>query len=153
MQKTIGILFLLLVLLGSCKKDPKPTVEEANGTVNNVPLSNSVEINITNMAGNQVLAINTGTYINQNSDTFYLTTYRYYISNIKLKREDGFVYTEPESYRIIEGNDSSSCKFSLQNVPLGNYNSIEFIIGVDSARNCNGAQTGALDPLADMYWS
>jgi hypothetical protein len=30
---------------------------------------------------------------------------------------------------------------------------MEFMIGVDSARNNSGAQTGALDPTNGMFWS
>ena len=33
------------------------------------------------------------------------------------------------------------------------YNRISFTIGVDSARNVSGAQTGALDPLNGMFWT
>ncbi|MEO5995248.1 MAG: MbnP family protein [Chitinophagaceae bacterium] len=33
------------------------------------------------------------------------------------------------------------------------YDHISFIIGVDSARNFSGAQTGALDPANGMFWT
>jgi hypothetical protein len=42
--------------------------------------------------------------------------------------------------------------FTISNLPTGNYNRIEFIIGVDSLRNTSGAQTGDMDPAQLMYW-
>lgn len=33
------------------------------------------------------------------------------------------------------------------------YDSITFLIGVDSLHNVSGAQTGALDPVNDMFWT
>lgn len=143
MLKGLKYFFPLIVLFVSCKKDP-PTVELVH--------EGTIEVNVTNVAGNQVLALNTGTYINQ-SDTFNVTRFRYYVSNIRLHRDDNFTYIEKESYRLLDAEDSTSCKFTLTEVPYGNYTGIEFIIGVDSLRNCSGAQTGALDPAVDMFWS
>jgi hypothetical protein len=151
MLRALIILAATITLFGSCKKDPKPVNETPNTT--GFSQTNSIQVNITNMAGNQILSIGTQTYINQNQDTFSISKYLYYISNIKLTREDNVVFTEPESYRLVDVSDSTTCKFTINNVPLGNYKSIEFIIGVDSLRNCDGAQTGALNPLNDMFWS
>ncbi len=149
MRKFI-LLFLPLVFLWSCKKDPvtsdpKP---ESGGIVQ----TNSVNFRIVNVVGTAPLALGTQTYVNENLDTFSVSVFRYYISNIKLKRDDGFEFVEPESYRLFSQSDSGSWNFTIPNVPLGNYISIEFTIGVDSTRNCSGAQTGALDPLNDMFW-
>ena len=41
---------------------------------------------------------------------------------------------------------------SLQ-LPAGQYNKISFLLGVDSLKNVSGIQTGALDPLKDMFWT
>ena len=38
-------------------------------------------------------------------------------------------------------------------MPAGNYNSLSFLLGVDSMHNVSGAQTGALDPANDMFWT
>jgi hypothetical protein len=63
------------------------------------------------------------------------------------------VYTETESYHLLEADDEGSLEISLPNVPFGVYTSIQFMIGVDSTRNVSGAQTGALDPANGMFWS
>jgi hypothetical protein len=144
MLKSFLYFLPLLFLFSECKKDPETIEpEQPEGTV---------EINVTNVVGNQLLALGTGTYINQ-SDTFKVDMYKYYISNIKLIRDDNFTYIEKESYHLLNQADSSSCKFTLKEVPYGNYTGIEFIIGVDAPRNTAGAQAGALDPANDMFWS
>jgi hypothetical protein len=43
-------------------------------------------------------------------------------------------------------------KFRISGLPAGNYNRIQFLLGVDSLRNVSGAQTGDLDPVNDMFW-
>lgn len=154
MQKIGNIVLVLFVIVFfSCKKDPSTNVGDGHNHSHNEPvLTNNISFNVTNVVGNALLALNTQTYVNENQDTFSVSMFKYYISNIKLFREDNYVFNEPESYRLLNQNDTTSCKFIIKNVPLGNYTGMEFTIGVDSLRNCDGAQTGALDPINDMFW-
>ncbi|HET9054492.1 MAG TPA: MbnP family protein, partial [Cyclobacteriaceae bacterium] len=57
----------------------------------------------------------------------------------------------PETYFLIDERNANSKKPTLT-VPAGQYYAISFLIGVDSARNVSGAQTGALDPANGMFW-
>ncbi|RQP10968.1 MAG: hypothetical protein EAS52_22215 [Parapedobacter sp.] len=41
----------------------------------------------------------------------------------------------------------------LDSVPPSTYIGWEFLLGVDSLRNLQGDQSGALDPAHNMYWS
>jgi hypothetical protein len=61
------------------------------------------------------------------------------------------VFYEPESYHLIQHLDDIK-SFAINNLPEGNYNQLQFTIGVDSLRNVSGAQTGALDPGNVMFW-
>lgn len=149
-MRRIALIFFSSLFVLACKKDPKTVQDPVDE--NGFEVTNSVAINITNVAGNVPLTLNTQTYINANQDTFTVSTYKYYISNIKLFRFDGYIFTEPESYRLLNQDDTTTCKFIIPNVPLGDYIGMEFTIGVDSLRNCDGAQTGALDPTHDMFW-
>lgn len=146
-----------LILL-SCKKDPVAVLPT---TVTSAAYVNNVNVRITNMAGNAIIQLApdscytgiTPKYLNANNDTFSVTKLRYYISNVKLKRNDGTFYIEPESYHLVDLADSANlCNFTVNKVPIGNYIGIDFMIGVDSTRNCSGAQGGALDPSNDMFW-
>ncbi len=81
------------------------------------------------------------------------TLLRYYVTNIELHHEDGTVWKEEDSYRIVtvEGN-SSTQEITIPNVPNGEYSAVKFMIGVEEERNTSGAQEGALSPAENMFW-
>jgi hypothetical protein len=147
-----GILCLAVATLGllsSCKKDSvvTPVTPQQKGTV---------AVAFENYAGTQALEL-TGSigfpYSNANGDVFKVTMYKYYVSNVRFVRADGTEYAEPESYHLIDANDKSTLSFNLGNVPGGTYTSVKVLLGVDSAHNVSGAQTGALDPIHGMFWT
>lgn len=143
-MKQMHLLYLLLpLLLTACRKKTDTTVKDTTG---------SIGISITHIAGTESLALNTQWYKNENGDSLKFTRFDYFISNIKFIREDGTSFAEPESYHLVLSNDASTKKFTVKNIPPGSYKSVSFIIGVDSARNVSGAQTGALDPATGMFW-
>lgn len=86
-------------------------------------------------------------------DTMIFSKFKYFISNIKFKKDDGTYWTEKESYRIIDLATPESLNLLFKNLPTGTYTEMEYTMGVDSARNVSGAQTGALAVTNDMYWS
>ncbi len=87
-------------------------------------------------------------------ETLNFTTMKYYISNVKLRKTDGTWYDAPESYFIIDAAGvNKSNEAIVSNVPAGEYNAVEIMLGVDSTRNVSGSQTGALDPNNGMFWS
>jgi hypothetical protein len=139
-------------LIAGCKKDEEETPQPQNpGTGVS---TGTLSIQFENVVGDSALVLaNAKSYVTPNNDTFTVSRFNYYVSNIRLIKNNGDIYTEPESYHLIESNLSSSLQFSLANVPVGEYVSMEFMIGVDSARNVSGAQTGALDPINGMFWS
>lgn len=156
-KKILFVFFSLAIFIFSCKKDPVVSDPEI------IPAKTSGDIilNFTNVAGNEVIKISpdeaysasTPKYKNNIGDTFSVIEFKYYISNIKLKRDDGTYYTENESYHLVNAADTgTSCKIKLSNIPFGNYTSLEFSLGIDSARNMGGAQTGDLDAAYGMYW-
>lgn len=112
-----------------------------------------LDIEFDNVVGAQALALNTGTYTNAAGNTFTVSKFNYYISNIKLTKADGTEWAEPESYHLVEENVAASQSVSLTKIPAGDYTKLTFTIGVDSARNVSGAQTGALDPNKEMFWT
>lgn len=81
-----------------------------------------------------------------------ITELRYYITNIRLHANDGSTWVEPESYHLVDASDSEF-HLQLNEVPSKEYTSMTYLLGVDSLRNSSGAQTGALDPVHNMFWS
>lgn len=108
---------------------------------------------ISNRAGSQALALNTQSYTNAQGASLTFTKFNYYISNIKLNNNSGGSFAEDNSYHLVQQEDASSLQFNISSIPAGTYTSMSFMIGVDSAHNVSGAQTGALDPANGMFWS
>lgn len=149
----IALIASIPILLFNCKKEksvePEPTPTPVNPSIN----TGSVSVLFEGMVGDSALVLGTSTYTNQTGNTFKINMYKYYISNIKLTKEDNTVWTEPNSYHLIDYANESTTSITLANVPYGNYKAMDFVIGVDSLRNVSGAQTGALDPAKGMFWT
>lgn len=118
------------------------------------PAVGTLNIEMEHVVGSKALALNATTYTNPtSSEQFTLSRFNYYISNIKLRKADGTEYAQPESYYLVQESATESKKLRLEDVPAGDYTGISFVVGVDSARNVAGAQTGALDVNNSMFWS
>jgi hypothetical protein len=148
----ISLLALGLFFI-ACTKDTKtqPAAEETPPATTTPGDPPSLTISFQAVANGQSLTITKGSYTNTSNDKFTITRLDYYITNVRLKKDDGSVFTEKESYHLIR-HSKNETTFSISAIPAGNYTSIEFLIGVDSLRNISGSQTGALDPTNGMFW-
>lgn len=152
-NKFINMLMIAFVAISivSCNDD-ETTPPSNNGTT--TYNSGTVGLNFENIAGSVFLDPTGATnYVNAAGETFSVTNFKYYVSNVKLIKDDGTKYEVPNSYFLIDANDTNSLIAELSNIPGGKYTGIEYMIGVDSARNVSGSQTGALDPVNGMFWS
>lgn len=153
-MKTITLITVALataVLFISCKKDSKDPVPQPI-TVPEITTS-SLKLEFEPMVGTEALVMGTNTYTNAAGNTFNVTTWKYYISNVKLTKTDNSVVTISDSYYLVDQSTVSGSLIEIKNVPFGDYKAISFVLGVDSARNVSGAQTGALDPANGMFWT
>jgi hypothetical protein len=145
--KTLAAVALFSLAVASCNKkdDPDPVDE-------NKPAE--MGFTFKHVVGIDPLVLGTNNqYFNDLNEQFQVTTFKYYVSNVKLIKKDGTSYAEPESYHLLNEATAASKHFHLEDIPYGEYTGIEFLVGVDEARNTTGAQTGALDPANDMFWS
>jgi hypothetical protein len=133
----------LAVVAVSCKKESKP---KANGECH-------IEMEYVWSMNNLPFTLNKTLYHPMTKDSLNFKTFKHYISNIKLHNVDGTIWTDQESYYLVDLSNPSSMKIHLTNVPEGEYDRIEFTLGVDSLRNVSGVQSGALDPVNNMFWS
>ncbi len=150
-MKRLFIFISALTALSSCKKD---TVAEYLPTD-----KGELEIEFDNVVGGSNLQLNTGVYTNAAGESFSVNLLDYYISNIRLKKDDGSEYVVPKnsSYFLIKEEDPSQM-ITLDDVPAGNYTGITFTLGVDSSKCAAplAERTGVLDPAgagAGMYWT
>lgn len=132
------------IFFSSCKKEK--SIEDGTGNY-------TLNIHFQNYANGLPVALNTDSYINDFGEVFIINKLKYYISNIQL-RETGTnnVVSVPDSYFLVDESADTSKTISVR-LPSGKFDRVSFLIGVDSARNVSGAQTGALDPLYDMFWT
>jgi len=137
----------------ACEKKPVPaTPTDTTGTTET---HNEVHFNFENYFGDKEIELDNATYTTGQSEDIKISVFNYWITNIKLKKNDGTYFTEDESYRLMRADKHATLHFHIEDVPVGTYTGIEFMIGVDVPRNTSGAQTGALDPAVngDMFWS
>lgn len=110
-----------------------------------------VELNITHYAGGALLTPDKPV-INPHGEPMTITNLAYYLSNFALVDvADQTVMLSPQYYLVSEKDaGSKTIRFF---VPEGSYKALKLLIGVDSARNVSGIQSGALDPANGMFWS
>jgi hypothetical protein len=120
----------------------------------------SMTLEFDNIFGGQNLTLNSVTYKNAAGEDLTVSMFNYFISNIKLQKDDGTEYVVPqdESYFLVKEAEAATHTITLKNIPEGNYNGVKFIIGVDSLRNTMDVskRTGNLDiagAAQGMYWS
>jgi hypothetical protein len=136
-----------LVFTGCKKDEEEPAVDDHHtGT-------GTARINFVQMFGDSILDLGTEAYPTANNDTVTVDIFKYYVTNIKLTDDGGNVYSVPDSYYLINAANSASQTVTLSGIPSAHYTNLTFLLGVDSARNVSGAQTGALDPANGMFWT
>jgi hypothetical protein len=111
-----------------------------------------IQLVFSNRINNLPISLSRTEYENSRKQDFVLTKIKYYVSNITLTDIKGKKFIADTSF-LIDESTAESKKIILKNIPADNYQSIEFILGVDSLHNCSGAQSGSLDPLNGMFWT
>jgi hypothetical protein len=110
-------------------------------------------LHIRNKVGDTVVRYDSANYSNALGQQYSITNVKYYISNISVTDSAGKIYKQKDGYYLVREDEDSSQDISLTDIPSGNYKTLSFLIGVDSLRNCSGAQSGALDPINGMFWT
>lgn len=151
--KSLSIIAALAVSFAACNKKDDNKTTTPTPTPTDTTTTGTVGFEFSNKAGSADLVMTTGNYTNAAGESFTVTKFNYYITNIKMIKADGSEYAEPESYHLLQADVASSHHFHLKSVPKGSYKGFSFLIGVDSTRNVSGAQTGALDPANGMFWT
>lgn len=91
-------------------------------------------------------------FIENRTDSLQIHTLKMYVSNFQFSYKHQVVYTEKESFHLIDFSDTTSLQLLFENAPK-KYDAIQFIVGVDSTTTVSGAFGGDLDPTKGMYWT
>ena len=147
MKKLFPILVIVLlstVVFTSCKDD-EPVITTAPGTV-------EFEFEYVWAAGEAPFALNKALFHMRTGDTLTFQSFKNYVSNIALKKDDGTYWIAPNSYHLIDAADKASMKVVFTDVPAGTYTGVQLVVGVDSAANADGPKLGDLSADNKMFW-
>lgn len=139
-MKAVYVLLMTACLVpAACKKS---VAQQGNSGTLKITFINTVK-------GNPV-GLGSTVHTNPFGETYTITKFKYYISNVTVN--GAAVTAEKESYHLIDESNAASLSFDFP-VTVNSYNTLQFLLGVDSIKNVSGAQSGALDPLNDMFWT
>lgn len=119
------IVALAATVLVSCKKKDKDPEPEPEKTVQNM------SFHFTTMANNMPLNL-VNSYTTSAGARFKIETYRYYVSNIRLVRDNGSEYAVSGKVLLVNTN---TLNYDLGEVPIDSYIGVRFMIGLDSLTN------------------
>jgi hypothetical protein len=92
-------------------------------------------------------------YRNRFGEIFGISRFRFYAGKMApVYMDTAFKSNITSSYHLIDFTDSASTYIELP-VNAGDFNGIQFLLGVDSTDQTRGAQSGALDPVRGMFWT
>ncbi|GAB3242125.1 hypothetical protein GCM10027346_38120 [Hymenobacter seoulensis] len=138
--------------LGSCQKETDAPATETGSTVT---------MQLEHVVGQpedgggfsyRPLELDAVSYKNANGDDFTVSTFKYYLSNLTLHQANGTAFLVPDSYFLVDQAKAASRRLTLGQVPAGEYTSLSFVVGVDSARTKAGNFTGVLNADNGMFW-
>jgi hypothetical protein len=154
MKKILSLAALSVILFSSCKKTTE-VVGEFEG---------KATVSFDSKVGTSDFAL--GTDFTIGTKTYNFSRLRYWISNVSLVDNKGVEYAIPNSYYLLEevGNITLTElsdpityparkreDVTVSNIPVGDYKTIKFSIGVDSKYNNNmSLQAGELSQYSGM---
>lgn len=139
-----ALLGAVLAFTTSCETNEPGTADQGNF---------HIEMDYVWAMGQTPFELNTTLYHPMTQDSLNFSVFQHYLSNVKLHGVDGSVWEDTESYYLLDASDASTLNIEFTGVPAGEYDRIEFTLGIDSLRNVSGVQSGALDPANNMFWS
>lgn len=114
--------------------------------------ANTITIQFRHKAGDRELQLLNETYTNPFGEPIAITRFKYYISHISITGA-GQKEKELSSETFLIDEVVPASKTLTFTTDITTPQTLSFIIGVDSALNVSGVQTGALDPLNGMFWT
>ncbi len=89
-------------------------------------------------------------YVNAAGDTYWVSTLRYYISDVVLYDSDGDRH-EIDGFHYVDAEDASTLSYTLSDVPGGEYTAVTFFLGLDEEKNLPNSLPTTTENL-NMAW-
>jgi hypothetical protein len=138
MKILISLLILTIPILSSCVKDG--ITSNSTNTQNNAPPTGTVMFHLHTYIGDQEVDLYNIDYTTLEGRGMSLSMAQMYISEIELVKLDGTAYQIPLK-RFLKVFEAES--YLAGNVPIGNYKTIRFKIGLDPTTNGLDPKTSA----------
>ncbi len=150
-NSTHKILFLTALVVTlfsvSCRKKDRPV------TIVPPPISpyGQLTVKFSNEVDGNPISFGAINYTNLKGNRYEVDLLKYYVSYFTLVRDDN-TEINMKNHKLINAKDTTTCSFTLDSIPNGNYTAVKFYLGVDSAHNHTGLQEGDLSPSYTMIW-
>ena len=112
-----------------------------------------IKFNLIPIYGNKIVSLKDQIFSVNSKDSLKIETVKFYLTSIQLLNEKKIIYSENNSFHLIDLSIPSSLSFSLPFETSSTFDEINFNLGIDSLTNSGGAQGGDLDPTKGMYWT
>jgi hypothetical protein len=145
MKIRLLVLFLITILMISCKKD-KPVVEEP-------AKFGKIAFQFLHKVNGQPLLVDTLVYINAAGNEYDINEIQYFISDVTLHNSNGnsYVIAMTNGIHYIDTDIPSTYNWAVSDdIPVGDYSSISFTFGINQAKNINGLFVNP--PEVNMWW-
>jgi hypothetical protein len=161
-NRTLPTLLLLaapLALFSGCKKDSDTPEATGTGSVNFTVANVVPSTSVVGVQQPQPLVLNSSVATTSTGEMFTVSTFEYYLSNIKFTKSNGTTYAAPDTYFLVDQATAKSMNFTVPNVPAGDYTGVSFIVGVDAQKTgltdpiTFTGKFDALNPAYNMYWT
>ena len=137
LQKLIFLITLLIIVYSNIK---------AQNT-------QQIQISFRPVYLDRTLTIDLESDIKLYSTDVVIDLFRCYISNLEFVNKKNRVFYEKDSYHLLDAEKLETLSFSLEVKKEILYDSIRFMIGIDSLTSISGAMGGDLDPTKGMFWT
>jgi hypothetical protein len=148
------IVFTTITIFIGCKKD-KDTIPTPEPIPTETPVNSSkLSLKMSPYIGSSELKF-LSPITTDNNYKITISMFRYYVSNIRLIKNDGTEYPISDKYLLVT---PSTENYDLGDVPVGDYKGLKFNVGIDSVTNHQDPTIyPTTNPLAiqspGMHWS
>lgn len=132
-----------IIPLACSEKEPEVKPVARGGQIN---------INLNHKVNGKTAEFDEYLYMNEAGDSFQVTLLQYYFSNVEFHSpETG--WKKQDIYRLVQLQNPATLNFEFPNLAFGEYDSIRFYVGIDSAANHDIDKLDDLDPDKGMIWT
>jgi len=119
-----SLFFILLLGFSGCKKDENTEVQ--------------LTFRFNHLVDGKALEFDTIKYTNAYGNNYSVSTLKYFVSDVTLHNEDGTQINFDFIFYVDAHDEMTMSYTSANKIPVGNYTSLSFTFGIDSAQNQTG---------------